>query len=108
LCPAWSGRRLQFNDVEHSAPIDLDTGCVRGEASVAVPGVTASRVTMIVRDVIRPPAAPAPSPQTGGDVVKDMMFPNRDDVISPQPGADPADGTFAVGGIKIMGHEAVR
>ena len=95
------------------------TGNVRGEAVQSMPerGVLASKVTMIVLETSRAPADSAPSPTATaappvdgplGDILAPPSNPAADPPLPGLPGHqtpdDPADHTFAVSSIKILGH----
>ena len=107
-----------FNDTDHTVK-NQNTGNVRGEAVEAIrPGVLASKITVIIQETSRPPAiAPTgspPPPGVGPSILGDILGGNPDTGPAPMPvlpGAkpprDPADGTFAVSSIKIIGHKAV-
>jgi hypothetical protein len=101
---------LQFNDIERTPPVSLDTQCKRGEAFVRVPNVKASRVTLIEQLTRRPQAQPPAKQATSGvgGFLEDFIFPQPQLPTAGQPdtGTDPSDGTFAVGEVKILGHEA--
>jgi hypothetical protein len=91
---------------------------VRGEAPQPMPngGVLASRITMIVQETSRAPADTAPTTaapgEGGGGLLDDVLGaplgpPPSNDPGPTLPGeqpADPADNTFAVSSIKILGH----
>lgn len=108
----------QFNDTAHTV-VDQDTGNVHGEAVKPIPGISASKITVIIRQTSRPVAAPVPStaPPDGGPFGGILGGPGP--VNSPQPSGlpeapgfgsghdtDPSDGTFAVSSIKVIGHKA--
>jgi len=107
-----------FNDTDRTVK-NQTTGNVRGEAVEAIrPGVLASKVTLIIQETSRPPAiAPTgspPPPGVGPSILGDILGGNQDTtpaLVPAFPGAkpprDPADGTFAVSSIKIIGHKAV-
>jgi hypothetical protein len=83
-------------------------------------GVLASRITMIVQETSRAPADTAPTTaapgEGGGGLLDDVLGaplgppPTTDPGPAPPPDlpgeqpADPADNTFAVSSIKILGH----
>lgn len=103
----------RFNDVA-STGIDQTTGDVHGEATQPVPNISASKITVIIRQTSRPVAA---TPQTtsasdGGPFSGILGGPPgspSDPATSAQGTSqdrDPSDGTFAVSGIKIIGHKA--
>jgi hypothetical protein len=110
----------QFNDTDRTVK-NQNTGNVRGEAVESIrPGVVASKITVIVQETSRPPAiaptGPAnPPPGSGPSIVGDILGGNQNTApqapVSVMPGTDdsrdPADGTFAVSSIKIIGHKAV-
>lgn len=111
----------QFNDTDRTVK-NQNTGNVRGEAVEPVrPGVLASKITVIVQETSRPPAiaptstASAPPPGAGPSILGDILG-NNQGAAAPaplpvlpgaEPSRDPADGTFAVSSIKIIGHRAV-
>ena len=113
----------QFNDTDRTVK-NQNTGNVRGEAVEPIrPGVLASKITVIIQETSRPPAiaptgpADAPTPGSQPSILGDILGGNQDSAPAPVPvipgmgGADrtrdPADGTFAVSSIKIIGHKAV-
>lgn len=108
----------QFNDTDRTVK-NQNTGNVRGEAVESIrPGVVASKITVIVQETSRPPAiAPtgpaSPPPGSGPSILGDILGGNQNAAAQApvMPGADasrdPADGTFAVSSIKIIGHKAV-
>lgn len=110
----------QFNDTDRTVK-NQNTGNVRGEAVESIrPGVLASKITLIIQETSRPPAiAPtdspaAPPPSAGPSILGDILGGNQGDAPPPVPvfpggstPRDPADGTFAVSSIKIIGHKAV-
>ena len=113
-------------------PVPQNTGNVHGEAVQQMPsdgpdrGVLASQILMIVQQTSRAPAdTPAPSPDPaatapGGGPLPDILGAPLGGSSStpPSPGtptlgvgpgadssnADPADNTFAVSSIKVIGH----
>lgn len=110
----------QFNDTDRTVK-NQNTGNVRGEAVESIrPGVLASKITLIIQETSRPPAiAPtnspaAPPPNAGPSILGDILGGNQGAAPTPVPvfpggstPRDPADGTFAVSSIKIIGHKAV-
>lgn len=109
----------QFNDTDRTVK-NQDTGNVRGEAVEPIrPGVLASKITVIVQETSRPPAiassstASAPPPGAGPSILGDILGGNQGTAApapvlpGAEPSRDPADGTFAVSSIKIIGHKAV-
>jgi hypothetical protein len=113
----------QFNDTDRTVK-NQNTGNVRGEAVEPIrPGVLASKITVIIQETSRPPAiaptgpAAPPTPGAKPSILGDILGGNQDLGPAPVPvipgmgGADrsrdPADGTFAVSSIKIIGHKAV-
>lgn len=111
----------QFNDTDRTVK-NQNTGNVRGEAVEAIrPGVLASKITVIIQETSRPPViAPtdspaAPDPGAGPSIIGDILGGTQNSVapvpVPVLPGArnprDPADGSFAVSSIKIIGHKAV-
>jgi hypothetical protein len=109
----------QFNDTDRTVK-NQNTGNVRGEAVESIrPGVLASKITLIVQETSRPPAiaptstASVAPPGTGPSILGGILG-GSEGTPAPTPvlpGAesarDPADGTFAVSSIKIIGHKAV-
>lgn len=109
----------QFNDTDRTVK-NQNTGNVRGEAVESVrPGVLASKITVIIQETSRPPAiapsgtAPTPPPSAGPSILGDILGGDQGGA-APAPvlpggdtSRDPADGTFAVSSIKIIGHKAV-
>ncbi|MCA2304826.1 hypothetical protein JF770_14755 [Mycobacterium intracellulare] len=109
----------QFNDTAHTV-VDQETGNVHGEAVKPIPGISASKITVIIRQTSRPVAAPQPSasaPDGGpfGGILGGPAPPNGPEPTTSGPdpngfGAghdtDPSDGTFAVSSIKVIGHKA--
>jgi hypothetical protein len=103
-----------FND-DASTVVTQHTGNVRGEAVQAIPhrGVLASKVTAIILETSGAPADSTPTTNTAppdglldtilGSPPNDTSAPLLPDTLDPQP-ADPADNTFAVSAIKILGH----
>jgi hypothetical protein len=106
-----------FND-DAATVVTQQTGNVRGEAVEAIPhrGVLASKITAIVLETSRAPADSAPTRTTApSDGLLDTVLgppftppggvaaPPRPDTADAQP-ADPADNTFAVSTVKILGH----
>jgi hypothetical protein len=112
----------QFNDTDRTVK-NQNTGNVRGEAVESLrPGVLASKVTVIIQETSRPPAiastdtaAPPPPSSPGPSILGDILGGNQGGAApAPAPvlpggttSRDPADGTFAVSSIKIIGHKAV-
>lgn len=104
----------RFNDVANTG-IDQNTGDVHGDAVQPVPNISASKITAIIRQTSRPVAAtPAPTsaPNSGpfGGILGGPSSSAQSDPITGGLGGnqdrDPSDGTFAVSGIKIIGHKA--
>jgi hypothetical protein len=101
-----------FNDTDH-------TGNVHGEAVQPVKHVLASQITMVILQTSRPPAEittpPGPGPQGGGSLSNPSpstasTAPLASPLIAGPGGqttTDPADATFAVSTLKIIGHEAI-
>lgn len=120
----WSQHRVvttvqyMFNDTDKTL-MTQDTGNVHGEAVIPVKRVLASRITMLIRQTSRPPAEPQPSatpaPGTGGltDIFTEgaptaTPAPGSADPIFGQPvNTDPVDAKFAIGSLKIIGHEPI-
>jgi hypothetical protein len=119
----WSAHRVVtrlqwiFND-DAATVVTQQTGNVRGEAVQAIPhrGVLASKITAIILETSRAPASSAPtttaaSPDGLLDTIlgpplsppSDTPAPPLPDTTEAQP-ADPADNTFAVSSIKVLGH----
>jgi hypothetical protein len=111
----------QFNDTDRTVK-NQNTGNVRGEAVEPIrPGVLASKITVIVQETSRPPAiaptstASVPPPGAGPSILGDILGGNQGTAApaplpvlpGAEPSRDPADGTFAVSSIKIIGHKAV-
>ncbi|CQD24654.1 hypothetical protein BN1232_06310 [Mycobacterium lentiflavum] len=109
----------QFNDTAHTV-VDQDTGNVHGEAVKPISGVSASKITVIIRQTSRPVAAPQPSASApDGGPFGGILGGPAPTTGGPQPTSgpdptgfgsghdtDPSDGTFAVSSIKIIGHKA--
>lgn len=111
--------RLQwsFNDPANTVKAQ-NTYNVRGEAPMAIPRITASRITVIIQETSLPPVPQATSttePAPGG-VFGSVLGPPAPSGSSGS--AFPADGstdrqadtnlrTFAVSSIKIIGHKAI-
>ncbi|MDV3133325.1 hypothetical protein [Mycobacterium sp. 29Ha] len=116
-----------FNGNDTPTVVRQKTGNVRGEAAQPMPngGVLVSRITMIVQETARAPADTAPpttgpdAPGGGGGLLDDVLGAPLGPPPSPtsDPGpplatglpgersaSDPADNTFAVSSIKILGH----
>ena len=114
-----------FNGSDTPTVVPQKTGNVRGEAPQPMPngGVLASRITMIVQETSRAPADTAPTTappgEGGGGLLDDVLgaplgpppSPTDDPGSALLPGlpgepsaTDPADNTFAVSSIKILGH----
>lgn len=113
-----------FNGNDTPTVVRQKTGNVRGEAAQPMPngGVLVSRITMIVQETSRAPADTAPTtpaPDGGGGLLDDVLgaplgpppSPSSDPGAPLAPGlpgehgaSDPADNTFAVSSIKILGH----
>ena len=111
----------QFNDTDRTVK-NQNTGNVRGEAVEAIrPGVLASKITVIIQETSRPPAIasadanPTPPPGAGPSILGDILGGSQGGAAQAPapvlpggtPSRDPADGTFAVSSIKIIGHKAV-
>jgi hypothetical protein len=90
---------------------------VRGEAVQAIPhrGVLASKIIAIILETSRAPADSAPTTPAAPDGLLDTILgpppaPPSDTPAPPLPDtdetqpADPADNTFAVAGVKVLGH----
>lgn len=118
----WSQHRVasllqyNFNDDTRSV-VQQDTGNVHGEVVQPIANVLASEITIIVRQTSRPPKAPpssAPGAPQGGTAIDSILNTDKDTPWTPPPlGAgtdssvpdDPVDATFAMSGLKILGHE---
>jgi hypothetical protein len=106
----WTAHRVVsrvqwiLND-DATTVVTQDTGNVRGDAVQPLPnhGVLASKLTMLVLQTSRAPAdTTTPTTTPGGGLLDDVLAP-----VTATPGAqgsDPADATFAVASIKILGH----
>jgi hypothetical protein len=109
-----------FNDTDHTMIVQ-DTGNVHGEAVQPVKHVLASQITMVILQTSRPPAEittppePGPGPQGGGSLGNPSpstasTAPLASPLIAGPGGqttTDPADATFAISALKIIGHEAI-
>lgn len=122
----WTQHRVittvqyRFNDTDRTL-ITQDTKNVHGEAVQPVKRVLASKIQMLIRQTSRPPAEPATgSPGTdsgaGGGLTsvfgQDAPIPGSSspDAVFGSAAAqnsDPVDATFAISGLKIIGHEAI-
>lgn len=120
----WSQHRVvttvqyMFNDTDKTL-MTQETGNVHGEAVIPVKRVLASRITMLIRQTSRPPAEPQPSatpaPGPGGlteifgqGAPTETPTPTSADPIFGQPvNTDPVDAKFAIGSLKIIGHEPI-
>jgi hypothetical protein len=108
-----------FND-EAATVVTQHTGNVRGEAVQAIPhrGVLASKISAIMLETSRAPAdsmptatTPAPDglldsilgPPAASSSATGSPAPLLPDITGAQP-ADPADNTFAVSSVKVLGH----
>jgi hypothetical protein len=106
-----------FND-DAATVVTQHTGNVHGEAVQAIPhrGVLASKITAIILETARAPADSAPTTTTAApdgllDTILgpapappgDMPAPPLPDATAAQPD-DPADNTFAVSSVKVLGH----
>jgi hypothetical protein len=108
----WTAHRVVtrvqwiLND-DAATVITQDTGNVRGDAVQPMPnhGVLASKLTMIVLQTSRAPADTTSTPTTpGGGLLDDVLAPVTGPTPSVAASTDPADATFAVASIKILGH----
>ncbi len=104
----------QFNDTANTV-LTQNTGNVHGDATLPVPRINASKITVIIQQTSRPPATTAtttPTAQAGpfGDIL-DSPAPASTPDPTPTGGnpqqPDPSDTTFAVTSIKIIGHRAL-
>lgn len=116
----WSQHRVvatvQYicNDAERTL-LTQETANVHGEATIAVHGVMASRITMLIRQTARPPAQPPSTPTAGGGLDPLLGQPSQSPTETPtqaplfgQPSnSDPVDATFAISRLQIIGNEAV-
>lgn len=118
--PPWSRHRVvtrlqwQFNDTA-STVLTQNTGNVHGEAVLPVPRINASKITVIIQETSRPPAtAVSATPTTQDGTPFTDLWGTTPANATPGPTlpvgdpqqVDPSDTTFAVGGIKIIGHRA--
>jgi hypothetical protein len=118
----WAAHRVVtrvqwiFND-DAATVVTQQTGNVRGEAVQAIPhrGVLASKITAIILETSRAPADSAPTTTTAapGGLLDTILGPAVPSSDAPAPllldtteaqSADPADNTFAVAGVKVLGH----
>ena len=113
---------ILFNGGDNPTVVAHKTGNVRGEAVQPMPNgaVLASKITMIVQQTSRAPADTGPATSAAappGPLTNDILGDPLDTPPSPsaEPGpplpglgeqnpTDPADNTFAVSAIKILGH----
>ncbi|MBV8345985.1 MAG: hypothetical protein JOZ49_00155 [Mycolicibacterium sp.] len=118
----WSQHRVvtiaqyTFNDDARTL-MTQETQNIHGDKPMAVKGVIASRVTMLIRQTSRPPAQPqstGPTPSGGLDLLLGQPSsppPSTGPTDAPlfgQPAnSDPVDATFAISKLEIIGHEAV-
>jgi hypothetical protein len=121
----WSAHRVVtrvqwiFND-QAATVVTQHTGNVRGEAVQAIPhrGVLASKITAIILETSRAPAdssptstTPAPDglletilgPPPPPPSAPNSLAPPLPDITGTQQ-TDPADNTFAVSSVKVLGH----
>ncbi|KEP38799.1 hypothetical protein [Mycobacterium kansasii] len=103
----------QFNDTAHTV-VDQDTGNVHGEAVKPIPAISASKITVIIRQTSRPVAptqSSPPTPDAGpfGGILGGPAPAGGPDPTGSGAGSsgDPSDGTFAVSSIKVIGHKAL-
>ena len=109
-----------FNDSERTI-VTHDTGNTHGAVVLPLNKILASRVTVIVLHTSRPPAEPAPT-ESPSIVARpgfvDSMLgaggaplaPDATQTFEPvapgeQGGGDPVDATFAISGLKFLGHQ---
>jgi hypothetical protein len=124
--PQWSEHRVvtlvqyMFNDTDATV-IEHDTKNVHGESVKPVKRVMASKITMLIRQTSRPPAdTPPPSPSAAPGLSLPSVFGGGAASTTPTPpssglplfgdtqsNSDPVDATFAIGSLKIIGHEPV-
>jgi hypothetical protein len=105
-------------DDDAATVVTQHTGSVRGEAVQAIPhrGVLASKIIAIILETSRAPADSAPTTTAAApdgllDTILgpppappgDMPAPPLPDATAAQPD-DPADNTFAVSSVKVLGH----
>lgn len=122
--PQWSEHRVvtlvqyMFNDTDATV-IEHDTKNVHGEAVKPVKRVMASKITMLIRQTSRPPAdTPPATPDAGPGLSLPSVFGGGAPAATSTPPAsgmplfgdtqsnsDPVDATFAIGSLKIIGHE---
>ncbi len=126
--PQWLQHRVvslvdyMFNDTEATRVTQV-TGNVHGEAMQPIKHVTASQIRILIRQTSRPPAEPVQPPpaDTGsGGLLDGLGVPAPAGPAAPPPmpfdviggqsadtNSDPVDATFAIGKLKIIGHEGV-
>lgn len=126
--PQWLQHRVvslvdyMFNDTEATRVTQV-TGNVHGEALQPIKHVTASQIRMLIRQTSRPPAepvAPPPADNGSGGLLEGLGVPTPPGPAAPPPlpfdavggqsadtNSDPVDATFAIGKLKIIGHEGV-
>ncbi|MDF0531127.1 hypothetical protein P0W64_16455 [Tsukamurella sp. 8F] len=114
-----------FNDAAHTI-VTQQTGNAHGEVTVPVPGILASKVTMLILQTSRPPqhadtstTAAAPSsenddgdPFDSSGIGADGGTPPLADTTDTTPSTaddgststDPIDAQFAVASMKVLGH----
>ena len=103
----------RFNDVANTL-IDQTTGDVHGEAVQPVPNISASKITVIIRQTSRPVAAtPPPTSAPDGGPFSGILGGPPGSPTGPATSgqgttktATPAMGRSPVSGIKIIGHKA--
>lgn len=120
----WSEHRVvtlvqyMFNDTDATV-IEHDTKNVHGESVKPVKRVMASKITMLIRQTSRPPAdTPPATPNAGpglslpsvlgGGATSATSIPPANGIPlfgGDQSNSDPVDATFAIGSLKIIGHE---
>jgi hypothetical protein len=110
--------RLQyvFNDTERTI-VTQDTGNTHGPVALPLRKILASRVTVIVLQTSRPPADPIPTTTAGPGGLLDSVLgaggaPLPSDTTQTsgpaplaEPSSDPVDATFAISGLKFLGHQ---
>lgn len=126
----WSQHRVvtlvqYMFDGDPTSLVTQDTKNVHGEAVQPIRHQLASKILMLIRQTSRPPAEPAQPAATpvlpGGGSVPSIFgdgasgVPTTAPVLTLDPmtgqgaetNSDPVDASFAIGNLKIIGHEAV-
>ncbi|OBI32854.1 hypothetical protein A5710_14410 [Mycolicibacter sinensis] len=126
--PQWLQHRVvslvdyMFNDTEATRVTHV-TGNVHGEALQPIKHVTASQIRILIRQTSRPPAEPVQPPPADngpGGLMEGLGVPTAPGPTAPpalpfdalggqsaDTNSDPVDATFAIGKLKIIGHEGV-